>query len=122
MANLKDIASTLALLGSVSFIVSKDELDKCDECDGTGWGPERSGTQHGGASEMIAGPCPRGCPPKDDEDFTGIMDGPEMMGLDRKQTMTERFDRWYEDYKVTSPQATEIMTRDQFAKRIGDLP
>ena len=44
MANLKDIASTLALLGSVSFMSGKDELAKCDD------------------------------------DFTGIMDGPEMMG------------------------------------------
>ena len=40
------------------------------------------------------------------DDFTGIMDGPEMMGLEYESTIN----------------GGEMLLRDQHAKRIGDLP
>ena len=72
MATLKDIASTISLLGSVSFMSGKDDLDKSDD------------------------------------PFSGIMDGPEMLGNPR----------WPPHHEGEG----EAMTRDQHAKRIGDLP
>lgn len=43
-------------------------VDPCPDCDGTGWSGERTGTCLGGVHEEIGGPCPQGCPPKEERE------------------------------------------------------